>query len=404
MKSVILLALAGAARADHKVVTALLNPTEVRAIHEEGLDVWHQEPRGELIAVDVMVEHGSERFPGAEVYLESTDAFFQQEREQRKAKSASNWTVARGDDSFFDTFRPYDDHTAFHAELASTYPDVVQDLGSIGNTIEGVPIHTYRVGSPGSAANKTALYLQSTVHAREWLATTSLAFTMATFAEGYGVNETLTTILDQIDIFVTPIVNIDGYKYTWSTSRNWRKNRNPNGGSSYGVDINRNFGPADTWCTEGSSTFPSSDTYCGEAPFSEPETAASAAFIADHPGIGGAVDFHTYGPLILWPWQYTYTRVPEPSYSQLERLGLDIETAINARGGQRFVSEQGSDLYPHSGGIIDWCWEEYGIPSFTFEGRGRGFSVPDSDILPGGQEQLEGIIVLAKSIIENNKK
>ena len=54
--------------------------------------------------------------------------------------------------------------------------------------------------------------------------------------------------------------------------------------------------------SSGSSTSPSSDTYCGAYAFSEPETAAVARFVDEHPAIRAGVDFHTYGPLILWPW------------------------------------------------------------------------------------------------------
>ena len=88
----------------------------------------------------------------------------------------------------------------------------------------------------------TALYLQSTVHAREWLATTSLAWTMKRLAEGYGRDAVVTRLLDHCDVYIVPIVNVDGYIFTWETSRLWRKNRRDNRDGSFGVDINRNWG------------------------------------------------------------------------------------------------------------------------------------------------------------------
>jgi murein tripeptide amidase MpaA len=52
-----------------------------------------------------------------------------------------------------------------------------------------------------------------------------------------------------------PLVNPDGYEYSWTTDRLWRKNRTPNLGSScVGTDLNRNFGFK--WLTGGSSTKP----------------------------------------------------------------------------------------------------------------------------------------------------
>ena len=77
--------------------------------------------------------------------------------------------------------------------------------------------------------DKPALYLQSTVHAREWLATTSLLWTAKKLAEGYGNDTVLTAVLDELDVFVVPLVNVDGFKYTHDRDRLWRKNRRDNG-------------------------------------------------------------------------------------------------------------------------------------------------------------------------------
>ena len=49
-------------------------------------------------------------------------------------------------------------------------------------------------------------------------------------------------ILDNLDVYIVPIVNVDGYIYTWTNNRLWRKNRRDNGGGVFGVDINRNWG------------------------------------------------------------------------------------------------------------------------------------------------------------------
>ena len=48
----------------------------------------------------------------------------------------------------------------------------------------------------------------------------------------------------------------------------------------------------------------------------------------------------------------------------------------------------------------DYAYGELGIPTFTFEGRGIFFTAPDSDIVPAGVEQLEGVLALANEIIK----
>eukprot|EP00729_Bicosta_minor_P009732 gene9731-33611_t len=340
-----------------------------------------------------------------EVLDSDLDATLFQEKEAIEKKRQSNWTAK--DDSFFSTFRPYEDHVALMRQLSDEHPDVITILPFIGRTVEGREIPAVVLRSPSRSKTgkraDVALYLQSTVHAREWLATTSLAWTMKRLAEGYGVEPGVTYLLDNCDVYIVPIVNVDGYIFTWEDTRLWRKNRRDNGDGSFGVDINRNFGPASTWCSSGSSTNPNSDTYCGPRAFSEPETEAAAQFVVAHPEILGSIDFHTYGPLVLWPWQYTYDRVPEPSFTELSVLGGLIELSINALAlpDYRYISQQGSDLYPHSGGIIDYAFKEHGIYAFTFEGR--GFVTPDSDIIPAGQEQWDGVLALGTYVINNKK-
>merc|ERR1712087_819909 len=122
----------------------------------------------------------------------------------------------------------------------------------------------------------------------------------------------------------------------------WRKNRRNNGGGSYRVDLNRNWGPSSTWCTSGSSTNPNSDTYCGPSVFSESEIQACRDFI-NNPlnNIQAAIDMHTFGELLLWPWQYTYNQLPPIYYQQFQELGHSLSDSIFAVNGVRYNSIQG---------------------------------------------------------------
>lgn len=94
--------------------------------------------------------------------------------------------------------------------------------------------------------------------------------------ETYGKDSTITTLLDKLDFYVLPVINIDGYVYTWTNvstffflivgkvscqnillvliydplqDRMWRKTRSKNAGSiCYGTDPNRNFDAG--WCSK----------------------------------------------------------------------------------------------------------------------------------------------------------
>jgi len=76
-----------------------------------------------------------------------------------------------------------------------------------------------------------------------------------------------------------------------------------------------------------------------------------------------------------------------------------MEVRINAVHNQRYVSQQGSDLYEHSGGFIDYNWVANRIIGFTLEGRGNSFIVPSSDIVPAGQEAYAGVVEMAMFVL-----
>jgi murein tripeptide amidase MpaA len=54
-------------------------------------------------------------------------------------------------------------------------------------------------------------------------------------------NPDYTSLLYDIDIYVVPNVNPDGYEYSRTSDRMWRKNRSGPRKGCYGVDLNRNF-------------------------------------------------------------------------------------------------------------------------------------------------------------------
>jgi len=49
-------------------------------------------------------------------------------------------------------------------------------------------------------------------------------------------------IVDNIDFYFVPLLNPDGYKFTFEGNRLWRKTRSDNGSPCLGVDANRNMG------------------------------------------------------------------------------------------------------------------------------------------------------------------
>ena len=90
-------------------------------------------------------------------------------------------------------------------------------------------------------------------------------------------------------------------------NRFWRKNRNLDGPSCDGVDLNRNFdydwGNTDTFGLKpASSSSCSADNYHGPTPASEPEVKAIVNFVAARSKrIQAYVALHSYSQYILLP-------------------------------------------------------------------------------------------------------
>jgi hypothetical protein len=227
-------------------------------------------------------------------------------------------------------------------------------------------------------------------HAREHLTIEQGLYILNMLTDEYGIDPRVTNIVNSREIWLIFDVNPDGGEYDIATGSyvSWRKNRQPNAGSSaIGTDLNRNFGY--NWgCCGGSSGTPSSDTYRGAAPFSAPETAAVRDFVNSRvingvQQIKANIDFHTYGELVLWPYGYTFTDVPADMTQDDHDVFVAMGQAMARSNG--YTPEQASDLYITDGDINDWLYGVHKIFTYTFEmypvGSSPGFYPPD-EVIP----------------------
>ncbi len=91
-------------------------------------------------------------------------------------------------------------------------------------------------------SGKQALWFDGGLHAREWITVTTVTYLADTILRNYGKTTDATNLLDTFDIIICPILNVDGYDYTWTDDRMWRKTRTPNKRSPCdGTDPNRNW-------------------------------------------------------------------------------------------------------------------------------------------------------------------
>jgi murein tripeptide amidase MpaA len=358
---------------------------------------WSCEARGDVVDLVVSPENlGALRELGIEhaVLVENVQALIDAERAQIERANA-----LRGA-GYFDTFRTYDEVNARIDLLLQNNPGVVADA-PVGTSRFARAIRGFAVSAPDSPGNprdqRVQVLFNGTQHAREWISPTTVMFIADRLLADYGAGDPrVVALLQRAEVIFVPIVNPDGYVYSWTTNRMWRKTRTNNGNGTFGVDPNRNWGYE--WGGEGSSGNGSSETYRGPSPFSEPETAALRDFIVARPRIAAHIDFHSYGQLILSPWGYTSALPPEPAQSVFARLNGDMAREVRSETGMTYVGGPAyTTIYPAAGTIPDWVFGDQNRLSWTIELRdtgANGFVLTADQIEPTGREAYRAVLTL----------
>ena len=266
---------------------------------------------------------------------------------------------------------------------------------------------------------KPGIVITGLHHAREHITLEVPLFAAKQILEGYGTDPAMTKRVDETAIWVVPMVNPDGYEYSRTQSFWWRKNRQPitdadlqaqgnisnlPGGvgtsekgdvKGIGIDLNRNYmdddpanfkiyrpegdTPGSTWDDDGASDRISSDTYRGPAGSYAPEVKVLED-LEQNNNIKGAMDFHSYGRMILYPWGYKYGECEkDEEFSKVAQNMAEIIRSADDEG-VSYRPMQSSDLYPATGSSEDFQYVN-GILGITVE-LGRTFAPDEKDILP----------------------
>lgn len=299
----------------------------------------------------------------------------------------------------------YNDIIAQYEAWRLAHPKLITRV-QIGSSWGNRPLYAYRIWNPvikvGGASlrkPKNSFLITATQHAREWISTSVPMYICDTLITKVATETTYQNLLNKFAVYIVPVMNPDGYEYSWTNDRMWRKNRRNNGGGSYGVDLNRNFSVG--WGQNGGSSGNSnSETYRGPSAFSEPETSALKNWAATVPSIKGTIDFHSYSELILWPWGYTTSQ--SQHHSWFNTLATNMRNAMVQGGGHSYtIGQTSTTLYIASGIAPDYFYGTYGSAGFTIELRDTGqygFLLPPSQILPTVKEAWSGFDSLLKQL------
>ncbi|KAG8180463.1 hypothetical protein JTE90_001996 [Oedothorax gibbosus] len=306
----------------------------------------------------------------------------------------------RGSDPFFSGYKQLEEIYKFVDQLAERHPNITS-VFSIGESAEGRQLKVIKIGSKStSVVAKPAIWIDGGIHAREWISPATVAYIAHSLASEYDASDDTRQLVDHFDWYVLPVLNPDGYVYSHSVNRMWRKSRKGPLIFCRGVDLNRNFGFH--WREGGSSARPCSDIYAGFQPFSEPESKAVSDFILQRKEVFSAyLAVHSYSQLWLTPWGWT-SALP-PHYDDMIKVAKEAVKALSEVHGTKYrVGSSTNLLYVATGGADDWAHGVAGIKySYTLELRDtgkHGFLLPAEQILPTGEETWAGVKAMAKAI------
>jgi murein tripeptide amidase MpaA len=365
---------------DHKVVLIRVQNKAELAILEtlqrqhQGLVVeWHGVRSGEPQAIVP---------PSAWKALRESGLTFQVLVDDLQAATIAGRANVAGN-SFFSDYQTLASHDAFMDDLQVQYPDLTEVI-TIGTSEEGRVVRVMRIGSD-NVEDKPAVFFHAAQHAREWVTPPVIAYLAEHLLTSYDIDPFVHELVDEVDFYLLPIANPDGYEFTWTTDPAWRKNRGANDDGSFGVDLNRNWSFA--WGETGSSPDTLSDTYHGPSSFSEQESQILRDFLLATPNIELHIDVHSNANAFLWPLAASVDTVDnQETYA---RLGDHARDAVfDVHQNPYDIGPLASALYVASGTAMDWAHDELGLLSFTLECRGPGFVPDPSSIILACEENL----------------
>ncbi|KAL6729511.1 hypothetical protein Aduo_000558 [Ancylostoma duodenale] len=273
----------------------------------------------------------------------------------------------------------YSTIVAWMKRIADRMPQIASVV-DIGTSTEGRSIIGLRFGR--DTPDKKIVVIDAGIHAREWAAVHTGMYFINTMVNGRETDPKVQSYLENLVIYIFPVLNPDGYEYTRNDRTNprarmWRKSRSAkacafdgiSNACCQGVDLNRNF---DFRFAEiGASRYPCSEIYHGSKAFSEPESRAFSNFLLGLKGrLEGYITLHSYSQ--LWIYSYSHRKFTyAPDIDDTRRVAAKAVAELGKMYGTKYRHGTGPEIiYAFSGGSTDWAKEKLKVKySYTIELR-----------------------------------
>lgn len=334
---------------------------------------------------------GARGYDVAGVDLEANEVDLVLERETVDSLRAEGFNVVRTSEIPLEIEQPIErnanaykapaDVEALVQDYASRFPQLAT-AHSIGKSHQGRDIWVLRITKDAQAPHdpaKPVILFNGAHHARELMSVEVPVDTIDTLLNGYGTDPKITHWVDANEIWVMPMLNVDGSNQVFTHDTMWRKNAagcpaTGNCASHSGVDINRNY-PYEWASCNGSSSSTRADDYHGPSAASEPETNAMMKLVADIRPVFD-ISYHSYSEVVLYPYGCQGQHVPSQAVvsdfaqKMAAKLPSDDSPGRNYRPGTPWEL-----LYSADGGDMDWMFHDYSVMAYAIEinGTRQGF-------------------------------
>ena len=294
--------------------------TVLKDLRKNGEDVLGVDFRNKIINI----HSKNERIKHLKKYLIKTEAVTHNEK--------------RVDDQYLNPQEVYD----LLKKASETYPEITK-LIKVGQSLEGEDIYAIKISDNAETEDSTEpnILFNGMHHSREVMTAEVTTDIVTYLTNNYNKDSNVTKWVNNNEIYILPMLNVDGNKKVWQGNNMWRKNTR----GGYGVDINRNY-PTDWNKCRGSSGWRNSQTYRGSAPASEPETNVLMNFVSDIKPVFN-ISYHAYSELVIYPKGCRGERTENKEV--VEGIGKELGKVLDYEPGtawELLYSVDGSDIKP----------------------------------------------------------
>ena len=292
------------------------------------------------------------------------------------------------------------------AYWTGSFPTTADPAGSLVRTdarhVQKGPFNqkVYRITNAANrAAGKTGIFIYCEQHAREWVGGITCLETAQRLVTNYATDPTTKSYVDNLDIFILPVVNPDGTHYV--VLRQLRPAQEHDellrvdqhasyyvaNRGSWGIDLNRNNEIGSIFDGySGASTSCTSETFSGPSEVSEPEIKNEHWVVDTFPKIKFAMNLHTHGGYFMWaPGAYKSAgrvTLPAPNIG-IERyffeVSDDVLSHIKSSRDTTILPQRTGPiadvLYSAAGNSADDMYYRKGIIGYSFEAGAQRITV-----------------------------